>query len=147
VRLEGDFCGLPMSGIWIPVFVGARFVELFTQMNAGERALAESITSILQTCLFLVLVLFLLLPLISPWLLILKGDRKRLHWLEMASLGIAALICGIWVIGTLTPQKSLALWGSWLYIGVAIGALILEVLVMVYSRKADIDNLAKANAS
>lgn len=137
VRLEGNYCGVPMSGIWVPVFVGARFIELAKGISAGEIALTESVSMIARAGLYLVFVLFLLLPLVSPWFLILKGDRKQLRWIEMLSLGIAACICGIWVIGSLTPQKSIALWGPWLYISVATGALFLEGWVLIIGRRVE----------
>jgi hypothetical protein len=135
VRLEGDFCGMPMSGIWIFAIIGSRLIELFKQVSSGNTAVIDSISMILLTCLYLAYALCLLLPLISPWLLILKGENKRVHWLQVFSLGIA--VCITWLLGfnLMNPQKSLALWGSWLYLGVVIVALIVEVFMQMVGTK------------
>jgi uncharacterized membrane protein YoaK (UPF0700 family) len=66
---------------------------------------------------------------------IVKGDNKRLHWLQVASLVLATCIGWIFGFGLINSQKSLALWGSWLYLGVVTVALIVEVVMPVLRGK------------
>lgn len=124
-----------MSGIWIYAFIGARLIELSQEIGSGKTVIIELISMILQAFLFLVCVLCLLLPLVNPWLLILKRDNKLLHRLQVISLCLAISIG--WYVGfeLANTRNSMALWGPWLYIGVAGCALIIEVLMIIMGQK------------
>jgi hypothetical protein len=86
--------------------------------------------------LFLVsLFLFLLvLPFFSTLLSILRRDRRRRQVFNVVAWGLAAGI-GLLIGLSRYPKLYWALWGIWLYIGLAASALILEVLALVAGRR------------
>ncbi len=122
-RLEGDFCGLPLSGLWLvselaPAMVmnlfreGTGFMDRFGPFAVG------------------MLLLFPVLPFLSALILILLGERPRRQMFHIVALGLAAgmaLLLGMPGIS----RMGWASWGIWLYAGLAGGALLLEVFVLV----------------
>jgi hypothetical protein len=81
------------------------------------------------------LLLFLLvLPFFSTLLLILRGDRRRRQIFNIVAWGLAAGIALLMGMSSY-PRLFWVLWGSWLYIGLAASALILEVLTLAGGRR------------
>jgi hypothetical protein len=134
IRLEGDFCGKPMSGIWIFVFLASRVFELALEMFSGAIILSDVVSSILQILLYILLAIVLVLPLITTWLLILRGNHQRLRGLHIVAWFVG-ILCVIYAFGIPWPW---ALWGLWLYMGVAVSALTLEVLIKVQGRRSKV---------
>lgn len=129
-RLEGDFCGLPMSGIWLLLWMVYGFVRSSAGLVTGAMGFAESAR------LFLVsLLLFLrVLPFFSTLLLILRGDRRRQQVFNIVAWGLAAGI-GL-LIGLFSyPKLFWVLWGIWLYVGLAASALAVELLAIRPNRE------------
>jgi len=74
------------------------------------------------------------LPFFSTLLLIVRGDRRRRQVFNVAAWGFAAgmgLLIGMFSY----PKLFWMLWGIWLYIGLAVSALILEVLTLAAGRR------------
>jgi hypothetical protein len=141
VRLKGDYCGLPMSGIWIFVMVATRPIELVVGMVTGATSIADSVYAILKFFMYSLLLLFIVLPFFSTLLLILRGIHIRQQLFHIVVWGLAASVGGLWVINNRSNLHwSGALWGPWLYIGLAVGALILEILMLVLGRRAEVEN-------
>jgi len=130
IRLEGDFCGTPLSGIWILWAIVSEFINMVVGLVTGAMGFIE------WARLFLVsLFLFLLvLPFFSTLLSILRRDRRRRQVFNVVAWGLAAGI-GLLIGLSRYPKLYWALWGIWLYIGLAAGALILEVLALVAGRR------------
>jgi hypothetical protein len=128
-RLEGDFCGVPVSVTYLFGAV-SEFLYRSGQLLSGAMGFGEWARG-----LFLGLLLSLLvLPFFSTLLLILAGDQQRRQVFNIVAWGLAAnsgLLLG--VLGF--SRLHWALWGIWLYIGLAASALILEVLALVAGRK------------
>jgi hypothetical protein len=123
VRLEGDFCGHPLEGFrilgWFVIGIIFSSVELVT----GAIVFSDWVRQLLYSMYLLLLVL----PLFSTLLLLLRGDHRRLQIFSIAAWGLAAGM-GL-VIGLLNyPRLFWVLWGPWLYIGLGVSALTLEVL-------------------
>ena len=131
VRLEGDFCGGPLSGIGLFFWISSSFISIGIGLATGEFVFFERIRELLIS-----LLLFLpLLPIFSTLLLILRGDHQRrqvftiIAWILAISGG---LFLGI--SNSIYPRLVWAVWGLWLYIGLAISALILEIIVILSIR-------------
>ena len=114
IRLEGDFCGVPLSGIWILGVVGLSVVGL----QGGAVTLSEVGRSIL-------ILAVLGLPLISTAVVLLRGSRRRWIGFQLATFGLTAgmlLLSGLFSASNRTP----VLWGPWLYLAVVSVTLLLE---------------------
>jgi hypothetical protein len=128
VRLYGDFCGYPLSGFETVKWAAGGFFDIFAELLKSN--FAARFTEII----FLIGVLAVVLPFFSNLLLIMNRGSRRLQRISIIVWGIACL-------PTLTmfifqsnrgqfAQFSRLLWGLWLYILIAMGTMIVEVLVL-----------------
>jgi hypothetical protein len=125
IRLDGDFCGVPLSGIWLFRWMAGGLIDASREFVTGEMGFIDWGRDLLFS-----LILFLLvLPVFSVLLLILRGDRRRQQAFTVVAWGLGAGIA-LWIAMSEYPRPFWALWGIWLYIGLAAGALILEVLTL-----------------
>ena len=126
-RLEGDFCGYPMSGFLIVFpFTGRFFIilwELITGIFTGQ-----------ARELFVGLFLLPTLPFFTTILLIWKKETRRLQTIDLVAW-ILALIPTLTVFITQIKDPVIRLWGLWLYILAAVSAVIVEILVHAGERK------------
>jgi hypothetical protein len=125
-RLEGDFCGMPTSGTYLLLgAVGELFCRsrdlLSGAMGLGEWARVFVIGLLLSLPV---------LPFFSTLLLVLRGDRRRRQVFNIVAWGLAVGV-GLVIGLSRYPKLYWALWGIWLYTGLAASALILEVLALV----------------
>jgi hypothetical protein len=129
IRLEGDFCGVPLSGFWILGAVGLSVVGLL----GGAVALPEVGRS------FLILAV-LGLPLISMGVVLLRGSRQRWIGFQLATFGLTPgmlLLSGLFS----ASNRTIVLWGPWLYLAVAGITLLLEgVGLAARSRQNALEN-------
>jgi hypothetical protein len=133
IRLYGDFCGLPLSGIFILFWMVGVPISNLVGLVTGAIILTD-ITEILRYLLMIVGVLLLVFPFFSTLLLIFRGDRPRLRLIHMVALGLAIGISLLFGLNNY-PRLYWVLWGIWLFIGIAVIALILELLVRVARRR------------
>ena len=125
IRLDEDFCGVPLTGMWILRMMVSAVVYASAELATGTMALGEWARGFLS-CLppFL-----LVLPLFCTLLLILRGDRRRWQVVNIAAWALVAGMCLLLGI-SYYPELFWVFWGLWTYIGLAIIALILEVLTL-----------------
>jgi hypothetical protein len=126
IRFDDDFCGTPLSGIWILLGLVTQFIYASAGLVTGAMGLVEWA----GWALFSLFPFLLVLPFFSTLLLILRGDRRGRQAFNVAAWGLAAGtgLTGK-LIGFFRYTKPFWLsWGIWLYIGLAASALILEVL-------------------
>jgi hypothetical protein len=134
VRLEGDFCGVPMSGMGLLFILVTASIERLMEGITGAAApldLADALPAVLA---FTAVALALVLPFLTTLLLIVRGDGRRPQVFHVAAWCLATPAA---LLVSVVVSKSLligALWGSWLYIGVAVGALVLEVAALAGKR-------------
>jgi hypothetical protein len=121
VRLEGDFCGIPVSGAWMPLTVASGLVSMIIELFTGTS------TDQIRDLFIGLLMLLPVLPFISTLIMILDRHSRRWQVFHIIALGLAPSFAVF--IGTrgFTSFYWWALWGIWLYIGVTAGALGLEV--------------------
>jgi hypothetical protein len=161
IRLEGDFCGTPTLGIQYLVGTIVGVINRGVGLVTGATGFASRGDELFREFLFMMVVPFLLvLPFFSTLLLLVRGDRRHsvlypvpvglldpgaqgpragqvrpstgrrlafniVAWSLAAGAG---LLLG--VLNVLRPGWWMV-WGIWLYIGLAVSALILEVLTLV----------------
>jgi hypothetical protein len=135
VRLEGDFCGIPLSGMWIFSVLAGGLLNMIVGLVTGARTFTD-MGSEAAFVLFSGLIRFLLvLPGFSSLSFILGGDRQRRQVFHVAVWGLAAA-AGLLLGVSDFSRLHWAVWGIWLYTGLATSALILEGLLLAAGRRA-----------
>jgi hypothetical protein len=128
VRLEGDYCGLPMSGIkaftWFGLGLIGAVAQLVTETHAG--AYSRSLLGYLVALFFI----FPLFPFVSNLVAILKQRSQRLQTTTTILWGLGCLLTLPVLLSGLGPQTD-KLWGLWIYIALAFGMTIFELLALV----------------
>jgi ABC-type Mn2+/Zn2+ transport system permease subunit len=139
VRLEGDFCGLPLSITWF-YFQGGIFSQLSYLVKgiaAGELKLGDAVGQALVNG-FLILILF---PVLTTALLIWRPETSGRSMFHVIMLGLAAGIVGI-MAATSYSREMWLLWGLWLYIALVICMWVVELSLMIRTRKHSRDTVA-----
>jgi hypothetical protein len=136
IRLEGDFCGSPISGMRAFFWMVAGFIGMVVGFVTGARSFADSAGN-LPGVLFSLMILFLLLsPFISTLRLMRGGATRRGQVYHVAVLGLAVLSSGLLLVSFDSAWPLWAVWGLWLYVGLAASALMLETIVLIAERTA-----------
>ena len=130
VRLEGDFCGVPITGLQSILWLGSGLTFIIFGLLTGDFALFEMIRELLIVWLLL----FPFLPFISTLLLIPRGNNRRRQVFTLLAW-LLALVGDLFIGLANYPRLFWEVWGIWLYIGLAISALILEILVIISNRQ------------
>lgn len=121
VRLEGDFCGLPLSGIkFFTWFTGGFFyiiVEILKGSFTGRFRELIAGLSILP-----------LIPFVTTILLLWKRESPRVRTINLVAW-ILAFLLALTVFLPQIKEQSFRLWGLWLYILAAAGAVIIEIFI------------------
>ena len=130
VRLQGDFCGMPLSGTYMLYAMGSEFVRIGVEVVTGSLALAEAG----RVLLILLLGFLILLPTVSTLLMILRGDRR---WLQVFHITVLCLAGGLllWALSAESGLHTSRLWGPWLYFASVIVLLILEIVVFAFKSR------------
>jgi hypothetical protein len=79
-----------------------------------------------------------LLPVFSTLLLILSGDGKRRMVFHLVVWSLAVVVIFLFFLSlslSMSELPPLRLWGLWLYFGLALSVLILEVVALVIKRR------------
>ena len=130
IRLDDDFCGTTLPGTYWLYWMVIGFVYASAGLVTGAMGFVEWADVFRVSLLLSPLVL----PFFSTLILILRGDRRRWQIFNIVAWGMAAGIA-LWIGMSSYPRLFWVLWGSWLYIGVATSALILEVLTLAGRRR------------
>ena len=132
IRLEGDFCGTPLPGIW-SLFVS--FGLIFTTIaGAAEATFSLLLTRVLFSLLTLLTPLAILSSLFIVWF---SGGQS---WPQTRHLKILRLSVvggfGFLLFVVLLPGPGLFyIWGAWAYALLALVALLLETVVWRNDRR------------
>ncbi|MCO5195847.1 MAG: hypothetical protein M9930_21525 [Anaerolineae bacterium] len=125
IRLEGDFCGMPHSGMWLV----ATFVSGFGRgAIAGEFSLVETGRALLSSLIPFILVM----PVLSALILIWRGNNNiLLRVINVVIWGLAATLSWFMILMQ-TPSGILPLqfWGLWLYGGVTTANFAVEAIAL-----------------
>lgn len=128
VRLKGDFCGYPMSGFGAFIWANSGFFYILDDLIRGN--IARRIPELIS----LIFTWIIILPFFSTLLLIWNKNSRRLQTINLIAWGLAC-IPALTLFILQTNRDELVhflylLWGVWLYILVAIGTFIFEILVL-----------------
>jgi hypothetical protein len=130
VRLYDDYCGIPMSGMWVLAMITGVLANIVMGLVTGTAAFAGRVGEFL----FGLLGLLLILPFFSTLFLILRGDRQCQLVFHYAAWSLAFGM-GLFLAVSSHPKPFWVLWGIWLYVGLAANALILEVFMLAARKR------------
>lgn len=134
IRLEGDFCGLPLSGIRFIAFFAGGLFTMITGIITGDVDLTPSGLEYLGSVYFTILVILLVLPAVTMVRFLVYGDRKRLQLFHVVVCGLnlrLTLLIGI----SSHLQQFNKLWGVWLFNVFTITSMILEILILATRKR------------
>jgi len=137
VRLYGDFCGYPMSGFGAVKWAAGGFFYILDELIKGNFAarIPELIIPIYAW--------IIILPFFSILLLIWNKNSRRLQTINVIVWGLACLPTLTMIILQTNRDQFVQyfylLWGLWLYILLAIGTIIFEILVLRSNTKPSRD--------
>lgn len=121
IRLEGDFCGAPMSGMWILSALAGELLSFPVGLISGAARLEDTGRILL---VFLVGCL-MLLPIFTTLRLVVGRARRRQQAIAVAAWLLAVAAMGVyWIAGRQKPHG--ALWGSVLYTALVLCGLLVE---------------------
>lgn len=130
LRLEGNFCGIPLAGIrMLPWLLSSTLFSSF-RFFSGELSFFQAGREVLFGFIFILLIL----PAFSTLLLSVTGGKRSRRWFHIGVLCLAIAL-GLLFITSSIAQPNLALWGLWLYIILLFCALFLELLCLWYERQ------------
>lgn len=125
-RLDGDFCGFPLPGWFIFFILISRRIEIVRALALSE------VDRALKSFSLVLAVTVALLPILTAFILIIGRDRQsRFQAVAWGLAAIAVLFLALVGFSRFHP----ALWGIWLYFGLAISALVLELAAFFAERK------------
>ena len=125
IRLEGDFCGSPIVGFQLFIWIIGGLFSMGGSLITGSFDFSGRI----REALISLLMLFPLLSLLSTILLVRCGDQRGRQMFTLLAW-ISALGACLF-LGSNLSTAIWFVWGIWLYIGLAICALIFEFLVFI----------------
>ena len=120
-RLEGDFCGMPLAGYFVVFMLISGF---FPSLGA---VLTGTFTGQAREFLMGLFLLLILLPFFSTLSFIWKRETRRLQTINIIACGLACIFSLLILIADWNAQ-TFRLWGLWLYVVSAVGAIIFEIL-------------------
>ena len=123
VRLEGDFCGIPLTGGRIFTFAVGALVGSVGRLIVSEGGIGPEIRNIRAG----ILILIIFLPLLSLLIMTIRNDGRRFRTSHMLILGAAIGVCAF-IASSGFSRHYWALWGIWSYFGLLLTVLVLELL-------------------
>ena len=127
VRLEGDFCGLPIS---LLMGLGALFGSLLGILS-GDIAIGQDPFTLMLPLMLLVFII----PMFTNLYLLRHNEQARWQVFNVTAWGLAAIAAGVY-LGLSIFRPHAPPWGVLLYVVAALGVLALELLSLILSRRA-----------
>jgi hypothetical protein len=128
VRLYGDFCGYPLSGFGAFVWIFSGFFSMPSELVQGN------LTSPLPGFITLLFMGIIVFPFLSTFLLLRQNTWRRLQILNLTAWVLACLATLTLFVLQFNREQFVQfyylLWGLLIYILVAIGTVIFEILVI-----------------
>jgi hypothetical protein len=127
ILLENDRCVKLVSGASVLAFAVTGMPSLVRQLVTG--AMEPGRIREFMIGVFLLPAL----PLVSTLFLLRRGESRELRVAHATAWGLATWSCLLLILTTPYPDPA-RLWGLWLYVGLAVGAPLLELLTMAPRR-------------
>jgi hypothetical protein len=125
-RLEGDFCGVPLSGMFIMAWMVGGTISLVVRLLTGGASLPQVDFELLMSSFIILLIILLLLPLINTLGSLLREQSRRKSVFNVV-VWCLAFVIALLICFSNYPQFYWVLWGPWLYSALAAIGLILEI--------------------
>lgn len=123
LRLEGDFCGMPISGLGALWFVVTALFSLLGQVFSGS-VYPRDVQAVLIIVAWSTL---LLLPYALTIARLVTGNRRPGRKFALVAWGLAAAAGGLLILfATEFRQPFYLMWGIWLLTGLALVMLVVE---------------------
>lgn len=120
IRLNGDFCGVPISGVqFLQLWVVGFFYMIFELITGEFTGSAREF--------LLGLSILPLIPFLTTLLLLWKKDARQYRTAHLVAWVLALLLALAFML-LQTQDPLIPLWGLWFYILLAIGAIVIEYL-------------------
>jgi hypothetical protein len=128
VRLYGDFCGYPMSGF-----------DVFKYANSGlfyflDELIRGNISRGIIDLIFPFYTWLIILPFFSILFLIWNKNSRRVQIINLIAWGFACRVTLMLFILQAMERQFIhtfyLLWGVWLYVLLAIGTIVFEIIVL-----------------
>lgn len=126
VRLEGDFCGEPMAGLWIIFWLVQGFISNLAGLLTGTVSFAGRT----REFLFMFLSISPLLPLLSTPLVIWREDSRSSSIFQLVAWGLAAILGLFLAVSGISLVPHRLLWGAWIFAGLTPVVLIMELIAL-----------------
>ena len=133
VRLEGDMCGEPKSGLWIFLYLGGGLMTMIWGVISGT----SDYNDWLREAAFILLILSTLVLPVASTLLNLKKATRRRRVFNLAVWGWAS----VWALLIMLDRLHWALWGLWLFIFLAAGVLIIDGIALLKRQNPVVNNV------
>ncbi len=124
--LKSGRCAIRLSGAQVIALLGQGFVDMSLEVLSGTTDLFDRAGEFF----FMLNAWFLVLPLFSTLLLLIADDRQRLQSFGVLVWGLAVAPCLLLVLGD-PSLRSVHFWGIWLFIGLAVTALAIEISALL----------------
>jgi len=134
VRLDGDYCGYPISGFQAFFMLAGGFFNIVAGWIGGNFVGRgrELITILLGLIFFL--------PFFSTLPAIWKRDSRNWQTIHLITWGLACIPLLLYtLLLSQSRERFLHVWGLWIYMVSAIGAFILEILFLSSDAKPSRD--------
>ena len=132
VRLRGDHCGLPLTGVWM---ISAIVEELASRVGALAAGDATRV-ALRDTFLMILLAIPAVLPFIIAVLSVFRGESQRKQLFRLVVWGMAVAWSVWWLAVSASVSPPIRVRGIWLYVGLACVALTLEGLALASRRRS-----------
>ncbi len=121
IRLNGDFCGLPISGIqFFQLWIGAFFYMPFELITGGFTGSAREFLLGLS-------IILPLIPFFTTLFLLWKKETPQLRIVHLTAWVLALLLALAFML-LQTQDPLIPLWGLLFYILLTVGAIVIEYL-------------------
>jgi hypothetical protein len=135
--LSNGLCAGSVSAAEILAFIGSGILAMGAGLVSGAVAVSDIAAELPRIFLIAMLLLVLVLPILSTLLLVAGRDSRRVRVFYLITWGLAAVLSLLPVVFDAT-LRSVQFWGIWLYLGLAAGVLVLEILVFAAKSRSGI---------
>jgi hypothetical protein len=131
ILLENGHCVRLVSGVEILILMTGGFISLNIQLVRGILVLADRGREFFGEFFFMVLLLLFVQPVFSTTLLLLSEKDRPPRWkYHVITWGLATVFSGLLLVESFRSGLSTNLWGIWLYLGLAVSVLGVELLAI-----------------
>lgn len=131
IRLEGDYCGKPMPGLLLILWLSSGLIGNLVNWLAGtEPFLSRGRELFIMFLSISPILLFFSTP-FSLW----KEDSRGSNIFQSLAWGLAAVLGLFWMINGINLASGQLLWGSWAYTILTLIVLTLELVALAVERK------------